>query len=45
MWAFMPASANCKGAIPRRDRASNSGAQARGTSLGSDPDAVSSAAK
>ena len=31
MWAFMPASANCNGAMPLRERASNNGAQAAGT--------------
>ncbi len=35
MWAFMPANANWSGAIPRRERSANSGAQARGTLAGS----------
>ena len=34
MWAFIPASANWIGAIPRRERASNSAAHARGGRFG-----------
>ena len=34
MCAFMPASANWSGAIPRRERAANSGAQADGVAAG-----------
>ena len=44
MCAFMPASANWSGAIPRRERAAKSGAQAEGVAAGS-VSCVSSAAK